>query len=111
MTTASFPSLLQRFFTERLIRQMDASEHTIASYRDTFRLLLGFAQRRLGRAPSQIGVEDLDAGFLLQFLDHLETERHCGSRTRNTRLAALRIGDCIRALDEGAVWKGADRAL
>ena len=51
MSAASFPALLQRFFTDRLVHQLDASEHTVASYSDTFRLLLAFAEERLGRAP------------------------------------------------------------
>jgi integrase/recombinase XerD len=51
---ANLPSLLQSFFTTRLMTQRKASPHTIASYRDTFRLLLQFAQKRLRRAPSQL---------------------------------------------------------
>jgi hypothetical protein len=49
--TASFPALLQRFFTDRLLRQRQASPHTVAGYRDTFRLVLRFAAERLGRGP------------------------------------------------------------
>ena len=89
MSAASFPALLQRFFTDRLVHQLDASEHTVASYSDTFRLLLGFAEERLGRAPSALNIEDLDASFISLFLDHLESGRHNCIRTRNTRLAAL----------------------
>lgn len=89
MSAASFAGLLQRFFTDRLVHQLGASEHTVASYRDTFRLLLGFAEERLGRAPSALHLEDLDASFLSLFLDHLESGRHNCIRTRNTRLAAL----------------------
>lgn len=90
MMEISFPSLLQRFFTDRLMGQLDASPHTVAGYRDTFRLLLRFAADYLGRAPSKLRVEDLDAPFLGQFLNHLEQERGNSPRTRNTRLAALR---------------------
>lgn len=57
----SFPALLQRFFTERLMQQRRASPHTIASYRDTFRLLLRFAQGQLGKAPTQLAFEQVDA--------------------------------------------------
>jgi integrase/recombinase XerD len=57
----NFPSLLQAFFTTRLMSQRKASPHTIASYRDTFRLLLQFAQKRLRKAPSQLALDDLDA--------------------------------------------------
>lgn len=85
----SFPALLQSFFTERLMRQRKASPHTIASYRDTFRLLLSFAERRLKKPPWALGIEDLDAPLLGAFLDHLERERHNSARSRNTRLAAI----------------------
>ena len=90
MKAASFSSLLQRFFTNRLVRQLGASPNTVAGYRDTFRLLLRFAADRLGRPPSELRVEDLEAPFLGQFLDHLEQERGNSVRTRNTRLAAVR---------------------
>jgi len=60
MSASSFPALLERFFTERLLNQMGASPHTIGAYRDTFRLLFRFARERLGRAPSQLRMEDLD---------------------------------------------------
>jgi site-specific recombinase XerD len=80
---------MESFFTERLIGQRRASPHTVASYRDTFRLLLGFAQRRTGKAPSKLALEDLDAVVIGAFLDHLEHERHNSVRTRNNRLAAI----------------------
>jgi site-specific recombinase XerD len=88
-TDADFPTLLQAFFTDRLMRQCQASPHTIASYRDTFRLLLAFAKERLKKAPSMLHLEDLDTPFLGAFLDHLEKERANGARSRNARLAAL----------------------
>jgi len=87
---ANFPVLLESFFTQRLINQRQASPHTIASYRDTFRLLLQFAQQRLHREPSQLRVEDLDAPLIGTFLDHLERGRSNVSRTRNLRLTAIR---------------------
>jgi len=87
---ADFPALLEAFFTERLIRQRAASPHTIASYRDTFRLLLSFAQKRLHKEPSKLNLADLDAAFVGEFLDHLEKERGNSARTRNARLAAVR---------------------
>lgn len=82
--------LLEKFFTERLLRQRLASAHTVAAYRDTFRLLLHFAHRRLAKAPSQLLLTQLDAPLISDFLDHLETERHASIRTRNARLAAIR---------------------
>ncbi len=81
---------LEAFFTERLGRQRNASPHTVAAYRDAFRLLLTFAQQRTGKAPSQLDFADLDAPLVACFLDHLEEERHNSVRTRNARLAALR---------------------
>lgn len=80
---------LQAFFTDRLIRQRHASSHTIAAYRDTFKLLLAFAGQRTGRAPSDLRITDLDAPLIGAFLDHLETGRGNGVRTRNARLAAV----------------------
>ena len=90
MTIGTLPAIMQRFFVDRLARQLRASPHTVAGYRDTFRLLLRFAQTRLGRAPSDLDLEDLDANFVGLFLDHLEEERGNSPRSRNTRLAALR---------------------
>ena len=89
MTAANLPSLLQRFFTDRLRSQLGASPHTIASYRDTFRLLLVFASERLERSPSELRVEDLGVTLLVAFLEHLEHGRANTPKTRNTRLAAL----------------------
>jgi integrase/recombinase XerD len=90
MTTATLAPLLQRFFTDRLRSQLGASPHTVASYRDTFRLLLVFASERVQRAPSELRIEDLSAVLLGAFLDHLERGRANAPKTRNTRLAALR---------------------
>jgi integrase/recombinase XerD len=81
--------LLEAFFTERLINQRRVSPHTIASYRDTFRLLLGFAQQTTGKPPSRLDLTDLDAPFIAAFLDHLEQKRHNSERTRNARLVAV----------------------
>ena len=80
---------LQAFFTERLATQRQASSNTVASYRDTLRLLLGFAQARTGRPPAKLRIEDLDAPLIGEFLEHLEHDRHNSVRTRNNRLAAV----------------------
>jgi len=80
---------LEAFFTDRLARQRHASPHTIAAYRDTFRLLLGFVQRQTGKAPAKLGLEALDAPMIGAFLSHLETARGNGVRTRNARLTAV----------------------
>jgi site-specific recombinase XerD len=82
--------LLEAFFTERLIGQRQASRHTVAAYRDAWCLLLRFAQRRTGRAPHDLAIEDLDAGLIGAFLNHLEAERGASVRTRNARLTAIR---------------------
>lgn len=89
-TAPDFQSLLQAFFTDRLMAQRNASPHTVASYRDTFRLLLVFAQERLGRPPSALALDDLDSSFIGDFLDHLENRRKNSARSRNARLAAIR---------------------
>jgi len=90
MTTfGSFPGLLEAFFTDRLMRQRQASPHTIASYRDTFRLLLEFTSPRLKKIPSALSLDDLDAPLIGAFLDHLETTRGISARSRNVRLAAI----------------------
>ena len=90
MTNACFPVLLESFFTERLIAQKRVSPHTIASYRDTFRLLLQFSQKHLRKAPSQLTLADLNAPLLSKFLDDLEAGRANGARSRNLRLTAIR---------------------
>ena len=80
---------LEAYFTQRLIGQRQASAHTVAAYRDTFKLLLAFASKRTGRPPSRLDLEDLDATMVGAFLDHLEAERANTARTRNARLAAV----------------------
>jgi site-specific recombinase XerD len=80
---------LQAFFTDRLLRQRRASANTIAGYRDSFRLLLRFAVERIGKEPSDLLLEDLDAPFIGEFLDHVEKDRGNKARTRNARLAAI----------------------
>ena len=87
---AELPSLLESFFTKHLMRQRNASPHTIAAYRDTFSLLLKFTRKKFGREPSNLVLQDLDAGFVASFLDDLEVRRRCCPRSRNLRLAAIR---------------------
>jgi site-specific recombinase XerD len=81
---------LQAFFTQRLIGQRAASANTIAAYRDTFRLLLTFAQQQTGTPPSSLDITDLHAELIARFLDHLQHERGNSTSTRNARLAAIR---------------------
>jgi integrase/recombinase XerD len=80
---------LQAWFTERLITQRNASPQTIASYRDTLRLLLAFASERTGKQPCELDIDDLDAPLIGAFLTHLEHDRGNSARTRNARLAAI----------------------
>ncbi|TAL96231.1 MAG: integrase [Rhodanobacter sp.] len=87
--TSTLPALLQAFFMDRLMQQRQASPHTVASYRDTFCLLLQYAQRRLGKAPSNLTVPELDTPLLGAFLEHLERDRKNSARSRNVRLAAI----------------------
>ena len=82
--------IMQGFFTDHLITQRHASPHTVASYRDTFRLLLGYAHQRSGKLPAQLDIADLDAVLIGAFLTHLETERGNSAATRNARLTAIR---------------------
>jgi site-specific recombinase XerD len=80
---------LQAFFTDRLITQRDSSPRTIAAYRDTFRLLLGFAHEQTGKRPFELDIDDLDAPLIGAFLVHLERDRGNSARTRNARLGAI----------------------
>jgi len=85
----SLAPLLERFFTDRLMRQRQASRHTISSYRDSFRLFLTFAHQRLQTPPSRLAFETIDAPLVVAFLDHLEKQRHVSVRSRNLRLTAI----------------------
>jgi integrase/recombinase XerD len=99
---SSLAPVLEAFFTERLLTQRQVSPHTVASYRDTFRLLLAFAQQRTGKAPSRLVLADLDAPLIGAFLDHLEHERGNSARTRNARLTAIHALFRYAALREPA---------
>lgn len=90
VSTPGFAVLLQGFFTQRLMSQRQASPHTIGSYRDTFRLLLRFAQRRLKKSPSQFELSDIDAPLIGAFLEDMEKGRKIVARSRNLRLTAIR---------------------
>ena len=88
-TNNNFTALIEAFFTDRLIRQRQASPNTIASYRDSFCLLFKFAKTRLNKEPSTLTIEDLDAAFIGAFLNHIEKDRGNCARSRNVRLAAI----------------------
>ena len=88
-TSPTFASLVQEFFTDYMVQQRALSPCTVASYRDTFVLLLRYAQKQ-GKDASSVELTDISAKFLTGFLDHLERERHNSVRSRNIRLAAVR---------------------
>src|SRR5262249_27964090 len=85
--SARLSTLLEAFFLERLMQQRQVSPHTIASYRDTFRLLLQFTEKRLRKPPSSVTVPDLTEELISGFLNHLEKERGTVSRRRGKRHA------------------------
>jgi integrase/recombinase XerD len=111
MTAATLPALVQQFFTDRLCTQMNASPNTIASYRDTFRLLLRFASEQTGRAPTQLKIEDIDCAVVGDFLAHVETLRRNSARSRNARLAAIRSFFRFVAMSEPAYLLHCQRIL
>ena len=110
-TEPSFAALLQAYFTERLVGQRNASPHTIASHRDTFRLLLGFAQKALKKDPTALALSDLDAPFIGRFLHHVEKDRGNQPQTRNVRLAAIHSFFHYVALEEPSLGALAQRVL
>jgi len=111
MSVSSLQSLIQHFFTDRLLQQLGASQYTVAAYRDAFRLLLQFGCKRLGRSPSKLLIEDLDVPFLGQFLQHLEVDRGNCTRTRNNRLAAIHAFFQYVAISEPALALQCQRVL
>jgi len=111
MSTANLAGHLQRFFTDRLLRQLGASPHTVASYRDTFRLLLKFASKHHRRQASDLNVEDLDAKLVSSFLQHLEHDRRNTARSRNSRLSAIHAFFAFVCLNEPALANYCQRVL
>ncbi len=106
-----FARLLQLFFLQRLIQQRHVSHRTVTSYRDTFRLLLRFAERRLDKPVSELCLSDMDANLVLGFLDDLEKQRHNCVRSRNARLAAIRSFFQYAALQEPTALPQIQRVL
>lgn len=86
---AQFSSLVERFFVDRLMSQKNVSPRTVESYRDTFRMIFRYAEKKLHKPPVQFTLNDFSAKLVLDFLSHLEKDRHNGIRSRNARLAAL----------------------
>ena len=111
MKTYPLPTYVQRFFTERLATQLHASPNTVASYRDTFRLLLKYAADRLARQPTELQVADIDADLVGGFLTFVETRRGNGARSRNTRLSAIRSFFKYVAVNEPQLLHHCQRVL
>ena len=109
--TPPFDILVQDFFCRRLIEQQGVSPRTVEAYRDTFRLLLAFLPKHLGKQVPAIVLADLDAPVVLAFLDDLETNRGNGPRTRNARLAAVRSFVQYAASRDPTAWPLARRVL
>ncbi len=103
--------LVQDFFCRRLIEQQGASRRTIEAYRDAFRLLLAYLPGLLKKPVPELELSDLDAPAILPFLDHLETDRHNGPRTRNARLAAVRSFVQYAASRDPTAWPLVRRVL
>ncbi|MBI4446545.1 MAG: site-specific integrase [Acidobacteria bacterium] len=110
-TRNRFPTLIHEFFCNYLMAQRNMSAQTVASYRDTFRLLLAFAQTRFNKCPSKLNLEDIDAPLILAFLEHLEKVRGNLARTRNARLAAIRSFCKQAALREPVFLPNAQQIL
>jgi site-specific recombinase XerD len=110
-TQSTFPELLQAYFTQRLMNECNASPHTIANYRDAFRLLIAFAHGQLRKPPTALTMQELDASFVCRFLDHLERDRGVSARSRNVRLAAIHSFFNYVALQEPALGALAQRVL
>jgi len=111
MSAVNLAGYLQRFFTDRLLAQLGASHHTVASYRDTFRLLLKFASKHYHRQASDLQMEDLDAKLVSAFLEHLEHDRHNRARTRNNRLSAIHAFFGYVGVNEPALANHCQRVL
>lgn len=108
---ATLAVLLQAFFLERLIAQRNASPQTVGAYRDSFRLLLQFAEHHLGTAPERLALQDIDAPLVLAFLDHLERQRKNTIRSRNARFAAIRSFAHCAALKDRTALSSLQRVL
>lgn len=106
-----FAALVQRFFVERLIQQRNVSPRTVEAYRDTFRLLFGYAEQHLHKAPARFTLNDFNAELVLGFLNHLESARGNCIRSRNARLAALHSFSRYLALQSPPALHLAQRIL
>ena len=109
--STDFPRLLTAFFSQHLMQQREMSAHTVVGYRDTFRLLVKYAQREMHISPCKLQLDHFDTAFLGSFLNHLENQRGNNVRTRNTRLSAIRSFFRYVALNEPQYAALAQRVL
>ncbi len=106
-----FAALIQRFFLQRLMQQRNVSPRTVEAYRDTFRLLFGYAEQCLHKSPAHLTLNDFNAELILGFLDHLESVRNNCIRSRNARLAAVHSFSRYLALQSPPALHLAQRIL
>ena len=82
--------LVTAFFRKNLAADKGVSKNTLTSYSYTFKFLCRYVSGRLGKTPSELSLEDLDAGMIRDFLEHRERDCNNTPRTRNLRLTAIR---------------------
>jgi len=99
MKTPNLSALLQHFFTDRLITQMEASPNTIAGYRDTFRLLLRYASQRRGKAPTKLQYSPGRDSILLSLCGD-ERARLCLALPENTDITEQTRGSTADRLPQ-----------
>lgn len=83
--------VVRSFFEDYLRVQKGLYPASIRSYRDAVRLFLSFLSAERRHPITRLKMEDLTMKRVLAFLKHLEQERGNAIRTRNQRLAALRL--------------------
>jgi site-specific recombinase XerD len=84
-----FAVFLRRFLTAHLAGLRGCSPNTVASYRDTFKLLIVFFRDDRSIPPEKLTLDRIDAAAVTGFLNWLEAGRHSSVSTRNQRLAAI----------------------
>lgn len=89
MKTTDFAKYISDFITRYLIDEKGASSNTIASYRDTFVLLLNFIQDKKRIKIEKLTLDKITRITIIEFLDWIQKERKCSNSTRNNRLAAI----------------------
>jgi integrase/recombinase XerD len=88
-TPTDFAKHLGAFLSSYLPAQRNASPNTVKAYRDAFTLFLRYCRDHRKASPDGLCLEHINVDLLVDFLQHLEKDRHCGKSTINQRLAAL----------------------